>query len=68
VSSTEKYSEEGIYLHVKAESFIAACEEALAWSRDDGMINRRIALARQASWDEKFKLMLDQVLLSINSI
>lgn len=66
--STEKYCADGIYLHVKRGSFVKACEETLAWGRDEGVFNRRIKLARQASWDEKFIFMLDQVLSSTNCI
>lgn len=62
VPSTVKYTEKGVYLHVKREFFQEACKEALSWSGGgDPYVAKPIKLAQDAVWEHKLATMLEKV-------
>ena len=65
--STEKYSENGIYLHINRDCFPQACKEALSWSagEQEFYVSKRIKLAREAVWENKFNYILEKIRGSI---
>ena len=66
--STEKYSENGIYLHVDRDYFPQACKKVLSWptGEQDVYVSRRIKLAQEATWENKLNYILDKISDSIS--
>ncbi|WP_158093598.1 glycosyltransferase [Halorubrum sp. SD683] len=59
--STERYTQEGIYLHTagRLTEFSDACDKVLSW---DNNIEARKKLAAQANWSSKLDRIYDRVL------
>jgi teichuronic acid biosynthesis glycosyltransferase TuaH len=55
--STNKYSFDGVYKHVQTEAFIDACTEVIGTKMEISAINKRIELARESCWNDKFTFM-----------
>jgi len=68
VPSTKKYMNDGIYYFTESgyEEFYLLCKKAYKRKNDDLNKKRRIELARENDWSQKFSAMLDVVQLDYN--
>lgn len=59
--STQKYSSDEVYKHVRTDAFLDACEEIIEAKIEISAIKKRIDLAQKACWSDKFSFIFTKV-------